>query len=434
MARVASVLDRYCAHCHNASNQAVALDLGSVSARHIASNTAQWENVVRRLLARRDPPVGQPRPDENTYREMIARLQAALDAAYASARTLDREERANGVELATRLASFIWDASPDAPLLDVARQGQLDDPAILRRQVMRMLRDPKSASLVSRFFAGWLAFGKVRTAKVDASVNPQFDAELAQAMETETRLFIESQLRGDRDALELWTANYTYLNERLARHYGLAGITGQEFRRTSWPDTRRAGVLGQASILTGNSFPTRTSPTMRGRYVLVRFLGVDAPSPPANVPPLPEGPASAGTMRQRLSAHKVNPSCASCHAIFDPIGHALENFDAAGAWRTTDGSSAIDPSGTFVDGTRFSGPAGLRSGLLKYRDAYYATVTQQLLAFALNRTGKGGRLYDYEMPAVRTIVREAASSDHRWSAIITGIAASSPFQMKTIVP
>jgi hypothetical protein len=300
-----------------------------------------------------------------------------------------------------------------------------------------MLRDQKSAGLVDGFFARWLSLDKVTQTRPDPSLYPEIDADLVQAMDTETRLFLGSQLREDRDAVEIWTANYTYVNARLARHYGLPGISGQDFRRVTWPDERRAGILGQAGILMALSKPSRTSPTTRGRFVLARFLGLDSPSPPANVPALVESaPAStsAGTIRDRIMAHKVNPSCASCHTIFDPLGLALENFDATGEWRTTDGGAPIDASGTFVDGTPFDGPAGLRAGLLKYRDAYYTSLTQHLLAYALNRNGKAGQVYDYEMSAVRRIVDDAAAGGYRWSSILAGIAASAPFQMKHPVP
>jgi Protein of unknown function (DUF1592)/Protein of unknown function (DUF1588)/Protein of unknown function (DUF1585) len=340
-------------------------------------------------------------------------------------------ERAPDTELAARLATFLWNGAPDALLLGAARHGILHESAELNRQVIRMLRDPKSVGLVDKFFAPWLSLDKLKTARPDPSLYPQFDAELLQAMDTETRLFLQSQLREDRDAVELWTANYTYVNERLGRHYGLSGVSGKEFRRVTWPDANRAGLLGQAALLTSLSVAGRTSPTVRGLFVLTRFLGMDAPSPPANVPVLAERP---GTMRDRMMAHKTNPSCASCHALFDPLGLALENFDATGGWRITDGGSPIDASGAFTDGTRFNGPAELRAGLLKYRDAYYAGVTQQLLAYALNRKGKAGRVYDYEVPAVRKIVRDAAVNGYRWSSILAGISASAPFQMKNVVP
>ena len=374
-------------------------------------------------------------------REAVAIAQERLTAlgratrAGAANRALLPAERAPDAELAARLATFLWNGAPDAPLLEAARRGELHDPAALNRQVLRMLRDPRSVSLVDDFFVPWLSLDKLKIAQPDPSLYPQFDAELRQAMDAETRLFLHSQLREDRDAVELWTANYTYVNERLARHYGLSGISGRQFRRVIWPNTNRAGLLGQAGPLTALSVAGRTSPTVRGLYVLTRFLGVDAPSPPANVPPLPERSAARpATMRDRMMAHKTNPSCASCHALFDPLGLALENFDATGGWRVTDGGSPIDASGAFMDGTRFDGPAELRAGLLKYRDAYYTGVTRQLLAYALNRKGQAGRVYDHEMPAVRKIVRDASADGYRWSSILAGIGASAPFQMKDVVP
>ncbi len=429
----APVLERYCVRCHNAGNSSGGLDVASLNGRPVAENTSLWEQIVRRLQARRDPPAGSPRPDGETYRAVTATLQQALDATYAANRTLNDAERADDPELAARLATLLWNAAPDAPLLADAKRGRLHEPAILNGHVVRMLRDPKSASLVDGFFARWLSLNNVLQARPDPSRYPQIDADLMQAMETETRLFLESQLREDRDAVEIWTANYTYVNVRMARHYGLSGITGPGFRRVTWSDDRRAGLLGQAGILMALSKPLRTSPTTRGRFVLSRFLGVDSPSPPANVPALVESPAN-GTMRERIVAHKVNPSCASCHTMFDPLGLALENFDATGGWRTTDGGAPIDASGTFIDGTTFDGPAGLRAGLLKYRDAYYTSLTRQLLAYALNRKGKAGQVYDYEMSAVRKIVGDAAASGYRWSSILAGIGASAPFQMKHLVP
>ncbi len=343
-------------------------------------------------------------------------------------------ERAPDTELAARLARFLWSDGPDPSLVEAARRGDFRDPVALSRQVLRMLRDPRSAALLESFFAKWLSLDRLKNARPDPLVFPDVDVELLQAMGTETRLFVQSQLRDDRDAVELWTAPYTFVNERLARHYGLSGISGKEFQRVTRQNPNRAGLLGQAGMLTALSTASRTSPTVRGMYISSRFLGVDVPPPPANIPPLGERPGEAsGTMRDRLTAHRTNPACASCHQLFDPLGLALENFDATGRWRTTEGGSPIDASGTFTDGTRFNGPVELRAGLLKYRDAYYANVTQQLLAYALSRK-KAGRVYDYEMPAVRAVVRTAASNGHRWSSIIAGIAASAPFQAKEVVP
>jgi tetratricopeptide (TPR) repeat protein len=429
-----ALFQNYCASCHNASIKSGGLDMGSLNAKNVAENTAMWENILRRLQARRDPPSGLPRPDDRTYRAVIMSLQQALDRAYPASGPRGSAERVTDMELASRIAALVWGAAPDAPLLEDARRGRLQDDSVVEQQVTRMLRDPKSSYLISSFFEPWLLLDKLKMAQIDPALFPQFDAELLQSMETETRLFLESQLRENHDALELWTANYTYVNERLARHYGIGQISGREFRRVTWPDDARAGILGQAGSLTALSMSSRTSPTKRGLYLFQKFLGMDAPPPPASVPAMVETPDTrARTMRDRLAAHTSNPACANCHANFDPLGLALENFDAVGQWRTAVGGFSIDASGAFIDGTRFGGPAEFRSGLLKYRDAYYSNLTQQLLAHALNRKGRA-RIYDYEMPSVRAIVRTASSRDYRWSSIISGIVSSTPFQMRNIVP
>jgi len=435
LASTGAVFDRFCTSCHGQANRTADLRLDAGGQGPVSENPALWERVARRLRARLDPPAGLPRPDDATYRAVTSRLEQVLDAAHAANRASLPADPVDAVELAARMATFLWNGAPDAELLASARRGSLRDPVALNRQVARMLRDPRSDSLVDRFFSEWLLLDRLGKTQPDSAVHPQFDPELRQAMETETRLFVQSQLREDRGALELWTADYTVVNERLARHYGLPGVTGREFRRMAWPDGARAGLLGQAGPLTAVSQSLRTSPTARGVFVLTRFLGIDPPNPPANVPALAERPASPqGTLRERMGAHKLNPSCANCHALFDPLGLALENFDATGAWRTSDGGSPIDASGAFNDGTRFTGPADFRAGLLRYRDAYYAGITRQLLAFALDRRGRGGRVYDYEMPAVRKILREAAAANYRWSSILSGIVASQPFQTKTPVP
>ena len=371
-------------------------------------------------------------PEQRTEVTVAQQRLAALRRARRVDAVQSAADRAPDAELAARLSALIWSSAPDATLLEAARRGDLHDSALLRRQIVRMLRDQKSNALVENFFTRWLSLDKL---KADRSRYPLVDDELLQALQTEARLFLQSQLRDDRDALELWTANYTYVNDRLAGHYGLSGISGKQFRRVTWPDANRAGILGQAGLLAVLSFPERTSPTLRGTFVLSRFLGMEAPAPPANVPALEErlGGQSA-TLRDRMIAHRTHPSCASCHVIFDPFGLALENFDAVGRWRTSDGGAPIDASGSFADGTRFSGPAELRAVLLKRRDAYYSNVTEQLLSYALNRKGRSGRMYAYEMPAVRTIVRDASDGGYRWSSILAGITASEPFQKKTIVP
>ena len=414
----------YCNDCHNPSARSGGLDLSSLNGRNVSERSAIWETVLRRLRARRDPPLNLPRPDHGTYRAVISKLEQALDGAYSANSPLNLAERTSDTEWATRIAAFIWGSAPDAVLLADAQNGRLRDATVLKRQVLRMLRDPKAENLVTNFLQPWLLSDRL----------PPMDPELLQSMETETRLFLESQLREDRGVLELWTANYTYINDRLARHYGISGISGG-FQRVLWPDGNRAGIFGMAGILAAGSVDGRTSPTRRGIYVFMKFLGMDPPNPPASVPPMLENPDTAvRSLRDRLSAHKVNPSCANCHGSFDPLGLALENFDSLGQWRVTMNGAAIDTSGVFIDGTPFNGPAELRAALLKYGDAYYTNVTQQLLAFALNRKGRMGRLYDYEMPAVRAIVRSAAEDSYRWSSIIAGIIASAPFRMRNVAP
>ncbi len=429
----------YCNHCHNAANRSGGLDFRSLNVRNVSENSSTWETVLRRLRARRDPPANLPRSDDKTYRSVISKLEQALDGAYSANSRANNPmalaERVTDMEWAKRIAALVWGAAPDASLLEDARNGSLRDPAVLNRQVIRMLRDPKSVSLVTGFLEPWLLLDRLNKNPIDPAVFTQADPELVQSMQTEARLFLESQLHEDHPALELWTANYTYLNDRLARHYGITGISGKAFQRVAWRDRNRAGLLGMAGPLAALSSASRTSPTRRGIYVLTKFLGMDAPTPPANVPPLSETPAARErSMRDRLIEHKVNASCANCHGGFDPMGLALENFDGVGQWRTTDSGAPIDASGAFIDGTPFNGPVELRAGLLKYSDAYYANVTQQLLAYALNRKGRTGRLYDYEMPSVRAIVRSAAAKDYRWSSVISGVVASAPFQMKNLVP
>jgi len=415
----------YCNTCHNTSTRSGGLDLTTLSGRNVSERSSVWESVLRRLRARRDPPLNSPRPEDRTYRAVISKLEQALDGAYSATSPLNLAERTSYTEWATRIAAFVWGSAPDASLLEDAQNGRLHDATVLKRQVLRMLRDPKAENLVTNFLQPWLLSDRL----------PPMDPELLQSIESEARLFLESQLREDHGVLELWTANYTYLNDRLARHYGITGISGRGFQRVVWPDRNRAGILGIAGVLAAGSVEGRTSPTRRGIYVFTKFLGMDPPTPPASVPPMPDNPDTAArSMRDRLAAHKVNASCANCHATFDPLGLALENFESLGQWRGTVSGAAIDTSGVFIDGTPFNGPADFRVALLKYSEAYYTNVTQQLLAFALNRKGRMGRLYDYEMPAMRAIVRSAAEDDYRWSSIIAGVIASAPFRMRNVAP
>jgi hypothetical protein len=411
------------------------LDLESLNTSNVGENTTAWENVLRRLRAHREPPAGRPRPDDATTRTLVSQLELALDQAYLRNGTLSANDRVSDSELATRIAKFIWGDAPDAELLEKAQTGKLRDPAVLAQQVRRMLQDGKSENLVTSFFERWLQLDRLEKAKPDPQLFPVFDAELRQSMGTETRLFLDNQLRENHSALDLWTANYTFVNERLARHYGIANVSGSEFRRITWPDKNRAGLLGQGSWLTVTSVGNRTSPIMRGKAILDMVFGTPTPPPAPSVPPLGNSQADqARTMRERVTAHKTNPACVSCHANFDPLGLALENFDAIGQWRDRDGDSPIDVSGSFIDGTAFNGPSELRSGFLKYRDAFYSNVTQQLLGYALGRKGRPWRVYDPEMASVRAILRNAEANNYSWSSIIAGIVGSTPFQASAVLP
>jgi mono/diheme cytochrome c family protein len=326
-ATMAPIFESYCVNCHSSANRAGGLDLNSLRSGNVGENTSTWELVLRRLRARRDPPANLPRPDDKGYRSAISNLEQALDATYSTNHTSTPAERVTDAEWATRIAGLIWGGVPDASLIEDAQKGRLREDAVLNRQVSRMLRDPRSTSLIANFLEPWLSLDKVSSAAIEA--------DLRQSMQTEARLFLESQIREDRPVLELWTANYTFVNERLARHYGVGGVSGNGFQRLTWRDTNRAGILGMSALLTGLSSSPRTSPTMRGLYVLTKFLGIDPAPPPANVPPLPETAAARERpMRDRMVEHKANPSCANCHGGFDPMGLALENFDSLGQWRS----------------------------------------------------------------------------------------------------
>ena len=412
------LFNTYCITCHSETRKTAGLALDSLNARNVSEDAAVWEKILLRLRTRRDPAMGAPRPDERTYLSAISALESALDQAYPN-KPLTAANRVSDMELAGRMARFIWNDSPDPLLLDAAKKGDLKKPAEIDRQVRRMLQDPKSDGLVTKFFERW--------ASVDSLDKAQnADETLRRDFETETRMFFTTQLREDHNALDLWTANYTFLNDRLARHYGIPGDFSTEFRRFTYTDDRRAGLLGQGSFLTVTSQKDRTSPVSRGRMVLTTFLGVAPPPPLPNVQPLPN---TDRPMRVRMQEHlKTAPVCVSCHATFEPIGYALENFNPVGQWRATDWGESLDVSGNFVDGTSFNGPSELRAGLLKYRAAYYSNVTQKLLGYALGREGKAWTVQGYEMPAVRSIVREAAAHDYRWSSIVSGIVKSAPFQ------
>jgi hypothetical protein len=335
--------------------------------------------------------------------------------------------RISDLELASRLSFFLWSSIPDDELLDLAERDKLKDAVVFEQQVRRMLANSRSDALVSNFAAQWLFLRNVQAAKPDRYAFPEFDDNLREAFQRETALFIESQLREDRSLVELLTANYTFVNERLAAHYGIPGVYGNRFRRVTFTDDRRAGLLGHGSILMVTSYPNRTSPVLRGKWLLENILGAPPPPPPADIPPLEENDEGGGkvlTMRERMEQHRKNPACASCHVLMDPFGLALENFDAIGRWRTTEAGTPIDASATLPDGVVLQGPTSLRQVLASRREEFVAAVAQKLLTYAL---GRGVEYYD--SPAIRAIVREAAP-DYRWSAIVLGIAKSTPFQMR----
>ena len=366
-------------------------------------------------------------------------IQFALERLLASPDLLLRIERdpvdaepgtaypISDVELATRLSFFLWSSLPDDELLGLAEEGTLAEPAVLARQVRRMLADDRAAALIDGFVGQWLYLRNLASVYPTPSEFREFDENLREAFQRETELFIDHQLRADRSVLELLSADYTFVNERLARHYGIPDVYGNRFRRVSLEGGQRAGLLGHASLLTVTSYPNRTSPVLRGKFVLENLLGAPPPEPPPNVPALEETDAEGKprSLREAMVQHRENPACRVCHAPMDPIGFSLENFDAVGAWRSTFAGDPIDASGVLPDGSAFDGPTGLRDMLLSRPADFVGTVTEKLMTYAL---GRGVEYYD--MPTIRRIVREAEAADYRWSAIILGIIESAPFQMR----
>jgi len=354
-------------------------------------------------------------------------FRAEYDAPDAAPRSA---HRVSDIELASRLSFFLWSSIPDDELLGVAERGQLSDKAMLASQVKRMLADPRSHELVKNFTGQYLFLRNIERISPDPASLPNFDENLRQSLAKETELLVESTVREDRSVADLLKTDYTFLNERLAEHYGMKGIYGNEFRRVTLTDPNRHGLLGQASILTVTSYPNRTAPTIRGKWVLLQILGTPPPPPPPNVPSLKNDETTKNlTMRQRMELHRSNPTCAACHRMMDPLGFALENFDGLGQWRENMGvgTGPIDSSGVLPDGTKFNGPAGLRDVLMTKQDMFIETFTEQLLTYAL---GRGVEEYDH--PILRQIKRDAATEDYRWSSIILGIVNSAPFQMRRV--
>lgn len=332
------------------------------------------------------------------------------------------------LELASRLSFFLWSSIPDDELLMLAERGRLRDASVLEKQVRRMLADARAVALVKNFAGQWLYLRNLPAIRPAEELFPDFDEALRLAFRRETELFFENLIREDRSVLELLKADYTFVNERLARHYGIKHVYGDNFRRvTLGADSNRGGLLGQGSILMVTSHANRTSPVVRGKWILENVLGTPPPPPPPNIPPLDEKPTKGKvlTVRERMAQHRANPTCASCHNLIDPLGFALENFDAVGRWRTLESGSPIDPTGSLPDGAAFKSLVEFRELLLARSDLFVTTMTEKLLIYAL---GRG--LEHYDAPTVRAIVRSAARDDYRFSALILAIANSTPFQMR----
>jgi hypothetical protein len=337
--------------------------------------------------------------------------------------------RITDLELASRLSFFLWSSIPDEPLLQAASSGKLQNPAVLGQQVRRLLADSRADALVTNFVGQWLFLRNLQSLLPDPKKDQDFDEDLRQGFRRETELFAGSILREDRSVLDLLTANYTFVNERLATHYGIPNVRGAHFRRVERTGDNRRGLLGQGSVLAVTSYPNRTSPVVRGKWILENLLGTPLPPPPPDVPALKEKPNAADeeqSMRERIAQHRVNPACASCHAMMDPLGLSLENFDFVGRWRTVDEALIpIDATGVLPDGTKFEGPAGLRNVLASHPDRFVRTLTEKMMTYAL---GRGLEYYD--MPAVRKITRDVAKNNYRASSLIFGVVNSLPFQMR----
>jgi hypothetical protein len=379
--------------------------------------------------------------DGRTRRDFEFGIGRALEAILASPQFVFRLEpapstltagqvyRLPDLALASRLSFFLWDAAPDQDLLKLATLGKLGAPDMVTRQVTRMLTDPRSEALSTRFAAQWLRLQDLDKVSPDPIQFPLFDKTLADGLKRETELFFDSIVRENRSVLDLLTADYTFVNERVARHYGIPHVSGNAFHRVTLPEYRR-GLLGQGSILTLTSNPDRTSPVQRGKWVLEVLLGSPPPPPPPNVPPLEVTSSTSGgrilSVRQRMEEHRANPACTSCHRVIDPLGLALDNFDATGTWRIKDGAFPVDATGVLYDGSRLDGPGGLRDALLRHKDAFLLSFTERLMTYALGR-----RVEAPDMPTVRRIIHRAAADGYRLSSFIQGVVESPAFRMST---
>jgi Protein of unknown function (DUF1592)/Protein of unknown function (DUF1588)/Protein of unknown function (DUF1585) len=416
-----AIIKTYCVSCHSGQTPEGRLSLDDLN--QPPGDAETWERVVRQLRARTMPQMAVPRPSSETYESTISALTSALDrAAENSTYPL------SDTEVALRLATMIWNGEPDQPLRDAAAEGRLHDAQVLQAQIRRMLSDTRSTAFFTGFFDTWLSLDQLATMKGDSKLFPEFDDELRGAFRRETELFVESQLREDRSSLDLWTANYTFLNERLARHYGIPNVSGPEYRRVPWPSPERAGLLAQGSTLSLTSYfyngqvdaPT-TSPAQRAKWILTRFLGVSPPTPLPNIPG-PDYPFEKHIPLAKLSKTVPATPCLACHQSFFPLSYGLENFDLLGRWRSDYGPDPIDASGAMVDGTTFNGPVELRRALLERRDAFLNTMTEKLLAYAIDgKMAINKRTPASRMPAVRAALREAKAQNYSWSSLIAAI-------------
>ena len=416
------------------------------------ANAGEEEGCAKRILSNllqrtyRRPVTGEDlQKPMDFYRKARAKngfdagIETALSAILVSPQFLFRVEQepagtapntvyqVSDLDLASRVSFFLWSSIPDEELLESAIRGELHKPEVLEKQVQRMLADDRSRNLVNNFAEQWLYLRNLESMTPDLRLFPDFDDNLRQAFRRETELFFESVLREDRSVVDLLKGNYTFLNERLARHYGIPHVYGSRFRRVTLDaDSTRGGLLRHGSILTVTSYATRTSPVIRGHWILGNLLGSPPPPPPPNVPALKENTISASLpIRQRLAEHRANAACASCHNLMDPVGFSLENFDAIGRWRTAEDGEPIDASGGLPDGSKFTGVSGLEEGLRNRPELFVSTLAEKLLTFAL---GRG--IEPYDAPAVRKIVRDAQEKDFRFSAIVLGIVKSTPFTMR----
>ena len=330
------------------------------------------------------------------------------------------------IELASRMSFFLWSSPPDDELLILAERGVLREPGMLEQQVQRMMADPRADAFIKNFVGQWLYLRNLEDFYPDPAAFPEFDENLRTALQRETELFIDDQIRSDASLLDLLSADYTFVNERLARHYGIPGVYGSRYRKVTVDGNQRGGLLGHGGLMMVTSYPNRTSPVLRGKFVLENLLGGPPPEPPPNVPALEtSSDGKVLTMREAMVMHRENPACRVCHAAMDPIGFSLENYDVVGKWRREFAGQPIDASGLLPDGNTFDGPGGLRGLLLERPDDLVGTITEKLMRFALGRS-----LEYYDMPEVRAIVRAASEDDYRWSSIILGVIESTPFQMR----